>query len=158
MLDKQLRELIEPAIEALGFELWGLERFSQGSQPALRVYVDSVTGVTVDDCATVSRQIDAVLRVESEHLPEQYILEVSSPGLNRSLFLLSHYQRFLGSKVHIRLRKGAEQENRRNYTGILSAADEEHVTLYLDEGVEQTLPFSSIEKAKLVNGDYSAAG
>ncbi|MEN9461286.1 MAG: ribosome maturation factor RimP, partial [Pseudomonadota bacterium] len=105
MLDTALQQLFEPAVTALGYELVGVERLSFGRRGALlRVYIDSPTGITVDDCGRVSHQISGILDVE-EPIKSDYTLEVSSPGLDRPLFALEHYVRFVGKEVSLRLHR-----------------------------------------------------
>jgi len=83
--ESQLLTMLEPTVDMLGYELWGLELFSPNRRPTLRVYIDRAQGVTVDDCASVSRHLGGVLDVEDPFVGE-YTLEVSSPGINRLLF------------------------------------------------------------------------
>ena len=83
--ESQLLTMLEPTVEMLGFALWGLELLSPNRRPTLRVYIDRQQGVTVDDCATVSRHISAILDVEDPFVGE-FTLEVSSPGIDRLLF------------------------------------------------------------------------
>ena len=80
-----LRDLLEPAVTALGCELVGIEYRPNGAQSLLRVYIDRPDGVTVDDCSAVSYQVSGLLDVE-DPVPGHYTLEVSSPGLDRPLF------------------------------------------------------------------------
>ena len=85
--EQKIEALLEPTIEALGFELWGLEYLSQGRHTLLRLYIDGENGVTVDNCAEVSRHVSGVLDVE-DPITGEYTLEVSSPGVDRLLFRL----------------------------------------------------------------------
>jgi ribosome maturation factor RimP len=140
---EDLQAIVDPAVRALGFELWGLEHLSQGRHSLLRIYIDSEQGVTVDDCAAVSRQVGAVLDVE-EPIVGEYTLEVSSPGINRSLFHLDQYRRYLGEPLKLRLR--APFDGRRKFSGTLTGVEGEDVVLRIDED-EYLLPFGSIEKA-----------
>ena len=112
----RLRELILPIAEAFQKTLWGIEVLPTRNSNIVRVYIDSSSGVNVDDCANISRQISSLLDVES-FLPESYVLEVSSPGLDRKLFEISHYSAYIGEKVKISLKAPFEQ--RRNYLGVL---------------------------------------
>ena len=83
--ESQLLKLLEPTVDMLGCKLWGLELLSPNRRPTLRVYIDKASGVTVDDCASVSRHLAGVLDVEDPFVGE-YTLEVSSPGIDRLLF------------------------------------------------------------------------
>lgn len=142
----QLSQIIAPALAALGYEFLGCEMFAQGRHSLLRIYIDSEAGVTLDDCERASRQVSAVLDVE-DPISGTYELEVSSPGMDRPLFQLAHYQKFIGNKVRVRLR--VPQKERRNFTGLLQEANEQAITLLVD-GEIWTLPLADIEKANLV--------
>lgn len=148
MLQKQLMNIIAPAVEALDLELWGCEMIRHGKQSELWVYIEGKNGnVTLDECATASRQIASILDVE-DPIPGFYKLQVSSPGLDRVLFKPEQYQQYLGSDVKVRTR--VAQEGRRNFRGVLVAADETHISV--DCGADGTvrLEFNQIEKAQLV--------
>ena len=132
--------------EAFQKSLWGIEILSSGNSSIVRVYIDSSNGVNVDDCANISRQISSMLDVES-FLPERYVLEVSSPGLNRKLFEISQYSAYIGEKVRISLK--APFEERKNYSGVLAKIEEYDVVI--EAGDEEfTFPFEVIEKGHLV--------
>ena len=142
----RLRELIQPIAEAFQKTLWGIEVLSSGKSSIVRVYIDSSKGVNVEECADISRQISSMLDVES-FLPERYVLEVSSPGLNRKLFEISQYSAYIGEKVRISLK--APFEERKNYSGILTKIEEYDVVI--ESGDEEfTFPFEVIEKGHLV--------
>ena len=126
MMLNRLKELIQPIAEAFQKTLWGIELLPSGKSSIVRVYVDSSNGVNVDDCANISRQISSMLDVES-FLPERYVLEVSSPGLDRKLFEISQYSAYIGEKVRISLK--APFEKRRIYLGILTKIEEYDVCL-----------------------------
>ncbi len=145
----RLQEIIEPAVTALGYELVGCQMVQERNQNLLRVYVDGDKGVNLDACAQISRQIAAVLDVE-DPIAGRYLLEVSSPGLNRPLFTMEHYQRFVGERIKLRLRLPSA-EGQRNYVGTLTAVEGELVKLQPDDRQEPLLlKLSDIEKANIV--------
>ncbi|MGL4858193.1 MAG: ribosome maturation factor RimP [Enterobacteriaceae bacterium] len=144
-LEEQLTALISVPVAALGFELVGIE-FIRGRTATLRIYIDSEAGVTVDDCADVSHQVSAVLDVE-DPITVAYHLEISSPGMDRPLFTVEHYQRFTGEEVSLVLRMGVQ--NRRKWQGIIRAAQGEMITLCVD-GKDEVFALSNIQKANLV--------
>ena len=144
---QQLHDIIEPAITALGYELVGVEHLAQGRHSLLRIYIDSPNGITVDDCATVSHQVSAVLDVE-DPIHGHYTLEVSSPGLDRPLFTADQYRRFIGNEIQVRLR--APLQGRRKFKGVLLGIGEDDVVVLEVEGSEFRLPLDEIEKAHLV--------
>ncbi len=88
--EQQIQQMLEPTVEALGFDLWGVEYLSQGRHSVLRVYIEHEKGISVDDCAAVSEQVSGVLDVE-DPITGEYTLEVSSPGMDRLLFKLEQY-------------------------------------------------------------------
>jgi ribosome maturation factor RimP len=141
-----LRKLLEPGVQALGFELVDLDVVGQRHHPTLRVYIDSPRGVTVDDCAGVSRQLSAILEVE-DPLPGSYTLEVSSPGLDRPLVTLADFRRFTGETVRIRMQ--APLAGRRNFTGRLVGLKDNQVVIEADNE-RFDLAFEEIERARLV--------
>ncbi|MFE8070730.1 ribosome maturation factor RimP [Marinobacteraceae bacterium S3BR75-40.1] len=142
----QIEALLAPVIEGMGYELWGIEYLSQGKHSLLRVFIDRAEGITVDDCEAVSRQISGVMDVE-DPIQSAYTLEVSSPGMDRPLFKLEHYERYAGHRVQLRLR--APFEGRRKFEGILKGVDGEDVVLVVDEH-EYLLPWDGIEVARIV--------
>lgn len=144
-IEQQLTELISVPVAALGFELVGIE-FIRSRQSTLRIYIDSENGINVDDCADVSHQVSAVLDVE-DPITSAYTLEVSSPGLDRPLFVTEHYQQFIGEEVLLTLRMG--MQNRRRWVGQIKSAVGETITVTVD-GQDETFALSNIQKANLV--------
>ncbi|MEQ8264663.1 ribosome maturation factor RimP [Pseudohaliea sp.] len=143
--ENRLRELLGPTVEALGFELWGVELLAQGRHSVLRVYIERPEGISVDDCAAVSEQVSAVLDVE-DPINGEYTLEVSSPGLDRRLFALAQYGRYLGETIDLRLRMPFE--GRRKFRGLLKGVEGEDVVVQVDDH-EYLLPFDTIDKARV---------
>jgi ribosome maturation factor RimP len=143
---RELRALLAPAVEALGFELWGVEYITRGRHRLLRVYIDGPEGVTVDDCAAVSHQVSGVLDVE-DPVPGEYTLEVSSPGMDRTLFEPEQYARFDGSLLNLRL--AVAFQGRRKVRGRIKAADDEGVLLVLEDGSEHRFAFADVDKATI---------
>ena len=140
-----MQALIEPTVVALDYEFVGIEYLSQGKHSLLRVYIDSEDGITLDDCSKVSHQISGLLDVE-DVIPGQFNLEVSSPGLDRPLFTLEHFQRFIGSEIKISL--SMPVENRRKLTGRLCGVEDKEIVLNVDNE-DIHLHFDNIEKANL---------
>ncbi len=143
--ERQIADMLRPTVTALGFELWGVEYLSQGRHSVVRLYIDSPDGITVDDCATVSGQVEGVLDVE-DPIAGEYTLEVSSPGMDRPLFTLEQYTGCAGEMVEVRLR--SPFEGRRKYTGLLKGVEGEDVVIEVDDQ-EVLLPYDSIEKARV---------
>jgi ribosome maturation factor RimP len=143
---EEIRALLEPAVERLGYELIDLELRFSGRQGALRLFIDRPDGVGLDDCEKVSRAVSALLDVE-DPIPGHYDLEVSSPGLDRKLTKLAHFQRFTGETLKVQMRFPIE--GRRRFRGRLLSADEKNIVLEVD-GTQHRLPLATIDSARLV--------
>jgi ribosome maturation factor RimP len=145
--DSRLMRMARSVVEPMGYELVGVEYVQRGGGGAvLRVYIDTPQGVTLDDCTAVSHQLSGVLDVE-DPIQGHYDLEVSSPGLDRPLFGVEHYERFRGRKAKVKL--SAKLGNRRNFEGVLAGVAEGHLLLEVD-GALQELPLDLVESARLV--------
>ena len=145
-VQQQLSDMVEPTVTALQYEFVGLEYLSGATPAVLRIFIDHEQGISVDDCALVSRQISAVLDVE-DPISGEYNLEVSSPGLNRPLFRAEHYQACLGERIKVKLRFPVE--GRRKFTGQLLAADDQTIELQVNNTTVQ-LVIADIEKANMI--------
>jgi len=130
----------------MGCELVDVELTGNGPRMTLRVYIDKPGGVTVDDCADVSRQLSAILDVE-DPLPGSYMLEVSSPGLDRPLVTADDFRRFIGETVKVQMHQPIA--GRKRFKGRLLAASEERLTVEVD-GEEFDLVLADVERARLV--------
>ncbi|HKM14483.1 MAG TPA: ribosome maturation factor RimP [Marinospirillum sp.] len=143
--DKLLEQLIEPVVQSLGFEFWGLEFSGRGQHTLLRIYIESDQGISVDNCAQVSRQVSALMDVE-DPIESEYTLEVSSPGMDRPLFKLDHYQRYTGHQVQLKLRLA--YEGQRKFVGLLKGIEDDEIILQVDED-EYCFPFETIDQASI---------
>ena len=143
--EQKMQIMLEPTVEALGFELWGIEHISQGRHSVLRVYIDSENGIGVEDCAAVSQQVSAILDVE-DPITGEYTLEVSSPGMDRLLFKLEQFTGYTGEQIELRLR--TPFEGRRKFRGVLKGIEGEDVVVQVDDH-EYLLPYSAIDKARV---------
>ena len=144
-VDKEgLIALLEPTIAAMGFELADIDAHL-GRRGLLRLFIDRQGGVTLDDCQRVSEQVGAFLDVE-DPLPGSYVLEVSSPGFDRRLRTLAHFERFNGEPARIELKDA--RDGRRNLTGRLAGVEGGAVLLEV-EGEVWRLPLNDIAVARL---------
>ena len=143
---KKIAQLGNSTVEALGLQLWGIEHTSQGKYSVLRIFIEHDTGVTIEDCEQVSRQVSAILDVEDPIVGE-YTLEVSSPGTDRLLFTVEQFQRYYGEEVDIRMRSAIY--GRRKFKGILQEVVNGVVQIEVD-GSSFELPHDEIEKANIV--------
>lgn len=142
----KLTELLAPTVEGMDYEFVGLEYLSGANPALLRIYIDHPEGISVDDCALVSRQLSAVLDVE-DPIAGEYNLEVSSPGLDRPLFTAMQFQAVAGQVVKAKL--SFPFNGRRNFTGKLVQADDQMIELEIDNELV-ALSIADIEKANLV--------
>jgi ribosome maturation factor RimP len=145
--DDRLKQLLQPVVEALGCELWGIELQMGGKAKLLRIYIDrQEEGIDINDCERISRQASAILDVE-DVISGEYVLEVSSPGMDRPLYELDQYARYIGEVVSLRLR--FPYEGRRNYKGRLKAIEGDEIVVVVTDN-EFLFPVEGIEKANLV--------
>jgi ribosome maturation factor RimP len=138
--------LLRGAVEEQGMELVCVQYLAQQRSPLLRVYIDKPGGVTLEDCQTVSRQASVLLDVE-DLISARYVLEVSSPGLDRPLFRVDDYLRFSGREVRLITRE--KIDSRRRFTGFIEDLRDGVVQLSCQEKTYQ-IPFGMITKANLV--------
>ena len=147
MIGDELTRLIEPTIKGLGYELADLEIKLGNKNGIVRIFIDQLPdGVGLEDCEAVSRQVSALLDVE-DPIPGNYTLEVSSPGLDRRLTKVEHFERFLDEVIQVKLR--FPLDGRRNFKGTLKTAGGENIEVEVDGMVFQ-LPLATIESARLV--------
>jgi len=140
-----LEAVLAPALAALDYTLWGCQiEFSK--RPVLRIFIEKTGGVTVDDCIHASHHIKAVLAVDVKGL-DDYVLEVSSPGMDRQLFKVEHYVQCQGSVIKLRLRRALE--NQRNFQGKIEKIEGNTVILHTEKGLIG-VEFDNIERAHVV--------
>ena len=146
MTSDELHKLLEPSIERLGYELVDLEVRLGGKGGLLRLTIDKPDGIDLDDCEKVSHATSALLDVE-DPLPGQYNLEVSSPGLDRKLTKVEHFQRFEGETLKVTMRFPIE--GRRRFRGRLVSSNDENIVVEVD-GESHSLPLAMLDTARLV--------
>lgn len=145
-VDERVREISKLVAEKGGFELVRSEIGGTKSNPIVRVFIDKVGGVSVEHCADVSREIEASLDAE-DLIPTKFVLEVSSPGLERGLYSIEDFRRFAGKLVKIKTK--TENEGSKTIVGHINIIEGDHVTLELREGKKVTIPYSAVAKANL---------
>ncbi|MGB5489691.1 MAG: ribosome maturation factor RimP [Woeseiaceae bacterium] len=146
MTADELAALLEPTVERLGYELADLEVRLGGNGGLVRVFIDSPEGIGLADCEAVSEAVSALLDVD-DPVPGNYNLEVSSPGLDRKLTKVEHFQRFMGETVKVRTRFPVA--GRRRFRGKLVSADEDEIVVEVD-GQTHSLALATIDTARLV--------
>jgi ribosome maturation factor RimP len=145
-----LMRLLEPPIEALGYELVDIELAQAGRGGVLRIFIDrhakdSDLGITVDDCASVSHAVSEVLEIQ-DPIKGHYTLEVSSPGFDRILRTRAHFERFAGERIFAELKLPID--GRRRFVGVLKSVAEDTIVVDVD-GKAHSLPLERIQKARL---------
>ena len=135
-IEKRTEELVRPIVEEQGFELVDVEYVKEGGTMYLRAYIDKPGGIAVNDCETVSRALSDLLDKE-DYIADSYILEVSSPGLGRPLKKEKDFKRSVGKAVEIRLYRAVDRK--KEFEGILTAYDDQSVTIEQEDGTEQRM-------------------
>lgn len=141
-----LEALFAPVVQGLGFTLWGVELRSSQKHAHLKLFIDHEDGITVDNCSDVSHQVSGVLDVE-DPISVAYTLEVSSPGVERPLMKIEHFEKYIGHEIKVRLSWAIE--GRKNFLGTLSKVDEQDISLEMD-GQLIEFPFNAVKRANLV--------
>jgi ribosome maturation factor RimP len=143
-----IRRLLGPILRSLGLSLWDLEFKKEGPQWLLRIYIDrESSGVTLDDCEAVSRDLGTILDVE-EVISHAYRLEVSSPGLDRRLSRPEQYLQSIGKLVKIKTYESFDGE--KVFQGTIRSAESGSVVIEMDKGILKSIPFVSIASAQYV--------
>jgi len=141
-----IQAVVEPVVVGLGYEYVGSEFGQAENGMTLRVFIDAANGVLVDDCAAVSRQLSAALDVD-DVIGTAYLLEVSSPGLDRPLFTEDQFAAQVGEVVKVRTT--SSHNGRRNYKGVLVSVADGQATFEID-GIDYSFPIDDVEQANLI--------
>ncbi|WP_201534309.1 ribosome maturation factor RimP [Psychrobacter ciconiae] len=154
----ELTQIIAPAVAACDVALWGVEFAPQGRRSLLRIYIeclpeDKAAGkhVTIEDCAAVNHQVSGVLEVH-DPIAGEYILEVSSPGFDRSFFSDDQLHEYVGQTISLRLIQaiGTGDQKRRKVTGVLNSINEASLNLTTSDNTTFDILLTNIDKANLV--------
>jgi ribosome maturation factor RimP len=145
MIQSEIEQILKPLIDDLGYELWGCEYLVQGKHSLLRIYIDKVNGINIEDCERVSKQVSALLDVE-DPISRNYSLEISSPGISRPLFNKEQYRRYIGHDIQVKLFKPVA--GRRKLSGTLMTISDNLLMLKVDDE-QLEVQFSQIVKANL---------
>lgn len=143
--EAKCEQLLLPITEKFGVEIYDVEYVKEGSDYYLRAYIDKPEGVNIIDCENVSRALSEALDKE-DFIPEAYILEVSSPGLGRSLKKDKHLQKSIGQKVEVKLFKPIDKC--KEFAGVLESFDEESITI-MEENAPRTFNRAEIALIRL---------
>lgn len=145
-LEDKIEQLLKPTVESMGFDFWGCEYLPAGKHSTLRVYIEKPEGVTVSDCGSVSRQASAILDVE-DPISNAYMLEVSSPGMDRPLMRPEQFKAYENALVQIRT--AVDVMGRKRFKGKMVQVSEEGIEVEVDNEI-YPIDFSMIEKANVV--------
>ena len=128
-LIKEIYGIVEPMANELNLEIYHVEYVKENGEYYLRIYIEKDGGIALSDCEALSRRVSDVMD-EKDPITEAYFLEVSSPGLNRTLFTEEHYKRFVGREVMVRFTKSLD--GKKNVKGILKEVNEENIVVEAD--------------------------
>ena len=140
----QIYEMVKPIADELNYEIYHVEYVKENGEYYLRIYIEKEGGITLSDCEALSRRVSDLMD-EKDPIPEAYFLEVSSPGLNRTLFTEAHYKRFVGREVLVKLTKAID--GKKSIKGILKEANEENIIVEADTLI--SIPKEKIKSANI---------
>jgi ribosome maturation factor RimP len=149
LTEQQFKACLAPALIEMGYEFVGLQFFTEGRQRGVRIFIDCEGGVNSEDCAKAIRQVRAILAVEDPDGAEQYSLELSSPGLDRLLFSIEDFKRFIGRQVRVRLHQPVG-DRRKLIATVESVNEQDEVVFKEADGQLMSISYASIAKARLV--------
>lgn len=148
-IETTCESLVLPIIEERGFELVDVEYVKEGANYYLRVYADKEGGITINDCADVSRALNPLLDAYDKEFKDPYILEVSSPGLLRPLKKDKDFARNLGKMVEIKLFKPLENSKVKEFEAELKEYDEKTITVLSEDDEETVIDRSNLALVRL---------
>lgn len=143
-LVNEIYEMVNPIAEELNYDIYHIEYVKENGEFYLRIYIEKDGGITLSDCEALSRRVSDLMD-EKDPIPEAYFLEVSSPGLNRTLFTEAHYKRFVGREVLVKLTKAID--GKKSIKGILKEANEENIIVEADTLI--SIPKEKIKSANI---------
>lgn len=150
MLLDDLYDIVEPITADLGYILWGIEVVGSG-KVTIRIFIDHENGVSVDDCQTVSREVSAIFDVE-DPVSGMYVLEVSSPGMNRQIFNIAQAQALVGFNVKAVTLVPVDSQTK--FKGLLKGVDGNNIILELESNKEVSFDFDELKRLR-VSPDFS---
>ena len=147
-IEEKVEKLVEPKIQEIGYDLYDVEYAKEGKNYFLRIIIDKPEGIDLNDCEKVNNEITDILD-QADYIKEQYFLEVSSPGIERTLKKDKHLEKKIGKEVNIKLFKKDEKEIK-EYQGILKNFDTENITIETQTNEEKQIQRKSIAQIKTV--------
>ena len=140
----QIYEMVKPISDELNYEIYHVEYVKENGEYYLRIYIEKEGGITLRDCEALARRVSDLMD-EKGPIPEAYFLEVSSPGLKRTLFTEAHYKRFVGREVMVKLAKAID--GKKSVKGILKEVNEENIIIEADTLI--SIPKEKIKSANI---------
>ena len=125
-LVNEIYEMVNPIAEELNYDIYHIEYVKENGEFYLRIYIEKDGGITLSDCEALSRRVSDLMD-ENDPIKDAYFLEVSSPGLNRTLFTENHYKRFIGREVMVRFTKSID--GKKNVKGILKEVNDDSIVV-----------------------------
>ena len=125
-LVNEIYEMVNPIAEELNYDIYHIEYVMENGEFYLRIYIEKDGGITLSDCEALSRRVSDLMD-EKDPIKDPYFLEVSSPGLNRTLFTENHYKRFIGREVMVRFTKSID--GKKNVKGILKEVNDDSIVV-----------------------------
>ena len=140
----QIYEMVKPIADELNYQIYHIEYVKENGEYYLRIYIEKEGGITLSDCEALSRRVSDVMD-EKDPIADPYFLEVSSPGLNRTIFTEEHYKRFIGREVMVRFTKAID--GKKNAKGILKEVNEDNIIVEADTLI--SIPKEKIKSANI---------
>lgn len=145
-------EIVTPYAEQLGLDLWDIRFVKEGTDWYLRIFIDKEGGVSIDDCVDLTHAITKPLD-DADPISQSYLLEVSSPGVERELVTDAHFEKYIGSNVMMRLIRPIDKV--RDFSGVLKAYEGGEITVVLADGEELTVNRKDTSYVKLDDFDIN---
>lgn len=129
-LVNEIYEMVKPIADELNYDIYHVEYVKENGELYLRIYIEKDGGITLSDCEALSRRVSDLMD-EKDPIKDPYFLEVSSPGLNRTLFTEEHYKRFIGREVMLKFTKSVD--GKKNIKGILKEVNKDSIVVEADQ-------------------------
>lgn len=146
LIEERVRKIAENVAEDKGLELVHVEMVGTERKPTVRIFIDKPDGVTIEDCSTVSLSVGQILD-EEDFIPSAYLLEVSSPGLERGLYNLKDFEKFTGERAKVKT--SSDINGQKNFSGRIIAVEGEEIVFEDKTSGTVRFPYSAVTKANL---------
>ena len=143
-LVNEIYEMVKPIADELNYDIYHVEYVKENGELYLRIYIEKDGGITLSDCEALSRRVSDLMD-EKDPIKDPYFLEVSSPGLNRTLFAENHYKRFIGREVMVRFTKSID--GKKNVKGILKEVNDDSIVVEAENLMN--IPKNKIKSANI---------